>query len=84
MVTKKSITELVDPLLADAYDAEQMSRVVSVVSMCINESSTERPKMSQVRIYVLAFMYIQLEEYCQHSLSNTKPHPHLWCRLLGY
>lgn len=48
LVTKKNIVELVDPLLASDYDAEQMTRVVSVVSMCIHESSTERPKMSQV------------------------------------
>ncbi|KAK1380168.1 receptor-like cytosolic serine/threonine-protein kinase RBK2 [Heracleum sosnowskyi] len=48
LIIKKSFEELVDPLLAGVYDAEQMNRMVAVAFMCINEFSTERPQMSQV------------------------------------
>jgi len=44
----KNYAELVDPSLGDAYDSEQMNQMVMVASICIHQSSTERPKMSQV------------------------------------
>lgn len=56
LIMKKSFEELVDPLLAGVYDAEQMNRLVAVASMCINEFSTERPQMSQVVFYFTMFI----------------------------
>ncbi|KAL3508016.1 hypothetical protein ACH5RR_033398 [Cinchona calisaya] len=44
----KNIEELVDPSLGSAYDAEQINLMVMVASLCIQQSSTERPQMSQV------------------------------------
>lgn len=55
-MSKKSFEELVDPLLAGVYDAEQLNRLVAVASMCINEFSTERPQMSQVLFYITMFI----------------------------
>jgi len=48
MLISKNYAELVDPSLGDAYDSEQMNRMVMVASICIHQSSTERPQMSQV------------------------------------
>ncbi|KAL2530410.1 Protein kinase superfamily protein [Forsythia ovata] len=48
MLISKNYAELVDPSLCDAYDSEQMNRMVMVASICIHQSSTERPQMSQV------------------------------------
>ncbi|PON80249.1 Mitogen-activated protein kinase kinase kinase [Parasponia andersonii] len=48
LLSKTSFKELLDPCLDDAYDVEQMSRVVLTASMCIHQSSVNRPQMSQV------------------------------------
>ncbi|WOG83352.1 hypothetical protein DCAR_0102527 [Daucus carota subsp. sativus] len=47
-ITNESVEDLVDPLLGSVYDKEQLSSLISVISMCIEESPTERPRMSQV------------------------------------
>ncbi|CAI9118668.1 OLC1v1020264C1 [Oldenlandia corymbosa var. corymbosa] len=44
----KNIEELVDPSLYGAYDAEQVNLMVMVASLCIQQSSSDRPQMSQV------------------------------------
>ncbi|RHN72360.1 putative protein kinase RLK-Pelle-RLCK-VI family [Medicago truncatula] len=48
LLTSNNIKELVDPVLDDAYDAEQMKLVILAASMCIDQSSIQRPHMSQV------------------------------------
>uniref|UniRef100_A0A6M2EDI1 non-specific serine/threonine protein kinase n=1 Tax=Populus davidiana TaxID=266767 RepID=A0A6M2EDI1_9ROSI len=48
LLLKNSIEELVDPILVDAYDSEQMDRLACTASMCIHQSPSERPQMSQV------------------------------------
>ncbi|KAM6545297.1 hypothetical protein CsatB_026033 [Cannabis sativa] len=48
LLSKTSFKELVDPCLNEAYDVEQMSRIVLIASMCIHQSSANRPQMSQV------------------------------------
>ncbi|KAJ6981030.1 receptor-like cytosolic serine/threonine-protein kinase RBK2 isoform X2 [Populus alba x Populus x berolinensis] len=47
LLLKNSIEELVDPILVDAYDSEQMDRLACTASMCIHQSPSERPQMSQ-------------------------------------
>jgi hypothetical protein len=47
LLTSNNIKELVDPVLGDAYDAEQMKLVILSASMCIDQSSIQRPHMSQ-------------------------------------
>uniref|UniRef100_M1D195 non-specific serine/threonine protein kinase n=2 Tax=Solanum tuberosum TaxID=4113 RepID=M1D195_SOLTU len=48
MLLSKNHSGLVDPSLGDAYDSEQMNRMVMVASLCIQQASTDRPQMSQV------------------------------------
>ncbi|KVH95622.1 receptor-like cytosolic serine/threonine-protein kinase RBK2 [Cynara cardunculus var. scolymus] len=48
LIASKDFQELLDPQLSGACDLEQLHCIVSVASLCINQSPTERPKMSQV------------------------------------
>ncbi|KAK6913841.1 Protein kinase domain [Dillenia turbinata] len=48
LLTKENIGQLVDPSLGDAYDSEEMDRMVLTASWCIHHSSAQRPQMSQV------------------------------------
>ncbi|KAJ6889970.1 receptor-like cytosolic serine/threonine-protein kinase RBK2 isoform X1 [Populus alba x Populus x berolinensis] len=48
LLLKNIIEELVDPILVDGYDSEQMDRLACTASMCIHQSPSERPQMSQV------------------------------------
>ena len=45
----KNVEGLLDPSLGGVHDAEQLNRIVMVASLCIQQSSTERPQMSQAR-----------------------------------
>ncbi|XP_009760982.1 receptor-like cytosolic serine/threonine-protein kinase RBK2 isoform X1 [Nicotiana tabacum] len=49
LLLSKNHSGLVDPSLGDAYDSEQMNRMVMVASLCIQQNSTDRPHMSQVQ-----------------------------------
>ncbi|KAA8548543.1 hypothetical protein F0562_000190 [Nyssa sinensis] len=48
LLAKNDIKKLVDPSLAGAYDSEEMNRMLSIASRCMQESSIERPQMSKV------------------------------------
>ncbi|XP_061359661.1 receptor-like cytosolic serine/threonine-protein kinase RBK2 [Gastrolobium bilobum] len=48
LLSANNIKELVDPTLADAYDEEQMKLVILAASLCIDQTSIQRPQMSQV------------------------------------
>ncbi|KAL8540775.1 hypothetical protein ACS0TY_002119 [Phlomoides rotata] len=49
LLDKNEVKELVDPSLGnDNYDEEEMSRVISTASSCIEQSPVLRPRMSQV------------------------------------
>ncbi|CAL0334648.1 unnamed protein product [Lupinus luteus] len=48
LLSANNIKELVDPVLADAYDEEQMKLVILTASLCIEQSSIHRPHMNQV------------------------------------
>lgn len=48
LLSKTNFKMLVDPCLGDAYDKDQMKRVVLTASMCIHQSSINRPEMNQV------------------------------------
>ncbi|XP_057960864.1 receptor-like cytosolic serine/threonine-protein kinase RBK2 isoform X1 [Malania oleifera] len=50
LLDDNNIRELVDPALGDAYDPEEMDRVVLTASLCIEQSPILRPRMSQVVI----------------------------------
>ncbi|KAL0537940.1 hypothetical protein IC582_026931 [Cucumis melo] len=48
LLSKQNLKELVDLSLVDAFDSEQMKRMISIASMCINQSSILRPEMSEI------------------------------------
>ncbi|KAK2646715.1 hypothetical protein Ddye_021910 [Dipteronia dyeriana] len=48
LIHNNNIKELVDPILGDAYDLEELNRLIMVASMCIHPSPSDRPQMSQV------------------------------------
>ncbi|CAA0381394.1 unnamed protein product [Arabidopsis thaliana] len=48
LLERKAIKELVDPSLGDEYNREELIRLTSTASLCIDQSSLLRPRMSQV------------------------------------
>ncbi|KAL0787378.1 hypothetical protein Bca101_003624 [Brassica carinata] len=48
LLEKKDIKKLVDPSLGDEYDQDELNRLTSTASLCIEQSSLLRPRMSQV------------------------------------
>ncbi|XP_051141820.1 receptor-like cytosolic serine/threonine-protein kinase RBK2 [Andrographis paniculata] len=48
LLKKNRIRELIDPTLAENYDATQMNLMVLTASLCVQQSSIKRPRMSQV------------------------------------
>lgn len=60
------IGELVDPSLADAYNLEEMDRVVLTASLCIEQSPILRPPMSQVVILLRG------DEYSSQIAEESK------------
>ncbi|CAN8269891.1 unnamed protein product [Cochlearia groenlandica] len=48
LLLKKEINQLVDPSLGDEYNRDELTRLTSTASLCIEQSSLLRPRMSQV------------------------------------
>ncbi|CAA7041239.1 unnamed protein product [Microthlaspi erraticum] len=48
LLVKKDIEQLVDPSLGVVYNREELIRLTSTASLCIEQSSLLRPRMSQV------------------------------------
>ncbi|CAN8300563.1 unnamed protein product [Cochlearia groenlandica] len=48
LIKENKIKELVDPVLGDDYDLEELDRLVFIASLCIHQTSVNRPQMSQV------------------------------------
>lgn len=48
LLNRNSLLELIDPSLGDSFVREEMERVVLTASLCIEQSSVLRPRMSQV------------------------------------
>ncbi|KAJ6355905.1 hypothetical protein OIU78_004099 [Salix suchowensis] len=74
LLQNNSIKELVDPILADAYNSEQMDRLACTASMCIHQSPSERPQMSQV-VRVLQGDESSFEELKQRQRSKQQRTP---------
>ncbi|KAL3647919.1 hypothetical protein CASFOL_008887 [Castilleja foliolosa] len=47
LLKKNKIVELIDPLLAEDYNPMQMNLVILAASLCVQQSSIKRPRMSQ-------------------------------------
>ncbi|KAJ6771060.1 RECEPTOR-LIKE CYTOSOLIC SERINE/THREONINE-PROTEIN KINASE RBK2 ISOFORM X1 [Salix koriyanagi] len=74
LLQNNSTKELVDPILADAYNSEQMDRLACTASMCIHQSPSERPQMSQV-VRVLQGDESSFEELKQRQRSKQQRTP---------
>lgn len=48
LIEKDEIKELVDPVLGDSYDHEQLKQLTEVATLCIQQSSMLRPRISEV------------------------------------
>ncbi|XP_010454141.1 PREDICTED: receptor-like cytosolic serine/threonine-protein kinase RBK2 [Camelina sativa] len=48
LIKEKKIKQLVDPILGDDYDVEELERLVFIASLCIQQTSMNRPQMNQV------------------------------------
>eukprot|EP01018_Ginkgo_biloba_P019472 Gb_00853 [translate_table: standard] len=54
-----SIKELADPLLEDAYDTNEMQRMILGAALCVRQASQFRPRMSQAMdILGLTLVYV--------------------------
>lgn len=49
---------LVDPRLWKSYEADEMERMITCAAACVRHSARLRPRMSQVIICSLSFIYI--------------------------
>lgn len=47
LLKRRSMKELVDPTLGDAYNTEQLTWLLLIASACINQTSACRPQMSK-------------------------------------
>lgn len=50
LIKENKIKQLVDPILGDDYDVEELDRLVFIASLCIHQTSMNRPQMSQACI----------------------------------
>ncbi|XP_047330611.1 receptor-like cytosolic serine/threonine-protein kinase RBK2 [Impatiens glandulifera] len=64
LLTENKLTELIDPCLGEAYDTEQLSQMVTVAAMCLDQIPSERPTMSKV------VQMLQGEE--EHNLDKLR------------
>ncbi|KAL0371370.1 UNVERIFIED_CONTAM: Receptor-like cytosolic serine/threonine-protein kinase RBK2 [Sesamum angustifolium] len=49
LLKKNKISELIDPSLGEAYNPMQMNLMILAASLCVQQSSIKRPRMSQAR-----------------------------------
>ncbi|KAJ4908173.1 Protein kinase superfamily protein [Raphanus sativus] len=48
LIKENKIKQLVDPVLGDDYDLEELERLVFIASLCIHQTSMNRPHMNQI------------------------------------
>lgn len=50
LIKENKIKQLVDPVMGDDYDIEELERLVFIASLCIHQTSMNRPHMNQACI----------------------------------
>ena len=50
LIKENKIKQLVDPVMGDDYDLEELERLVFIASLCIHQTSMNRPHMNQACI----------------------------------
>jgi len=48
LLDERNLDELVDPLLGSTYNVSQMQAMISTAALCVQKSSQQRPKISEV------------------------------------
>jgi hypothetical protein len=48
LLDERNLNELVDPRLGNTYNVSQMQAMISAAALCVQESSQQRPKISEV------------------------------------
>ncbi|MED6136672.1 hypothetical protein PIB30_058020 [Stylosanthes scabra] len=67
LLIANNIKDIVDPVLEDNYDKEQMNLVILIASQCIEQSSAQRPLMSEA----CSFSFIC---HCHFSFAKILKH----------
>jgi hypothetical protein len=57
---ERNLDELVDPRLGNTYNVGQMQAMISAAALCVQESSQQRPKISEVSLFTKK-AYLQWE-----------------------
>lgn len=79
LLKKSSMKELVDPTLGDAYNTEQLTRLLLIASACINQTSACRPQMSKACSFML-----QKALWLDFELKTIMPIPDNSNNLAGF
>ncbi len=48
LLYERNLNELVDPRLGSTYNVSQMQAMISAAALCVQKSSQQRPKISEV------------------------------------
>jgi len=51
LLDERNLDELVDPLLGSTYNVSQMQAMISTAALCVQKSSQQRPKISEVSFF---------------------------------
>jgi serine/threonine protein kinase len=51
LLDERNVDELVDPRLGSTYNVSQMQAMISAAALCVQESSQQRPKISEVSFF---------------------------------
>jgi hypothetical protein len=51
LLDERNLNELVDPRLSSTYNVSQMQAMISAAALCVQESSQQRPKISEVSFF---------------------------------
>ncbi|CAL8166497.1 unnamed protein product [Prunus armeniaca] len=70
LLDNNEIKELVDPSIGDNYDQKEMDHVVLTASLCIEQSSILRPRMSQIVVLLRG------DEYVSNCAKESKRRSH--------
>jgi hypothetical protein len=60
LLDERNLDELVDPRLGNTYNVGQMQAMISAAALCVQESSQQRPKISEVSLFTKK-AYLQWE-----------------------
>jgi hypothetical protein len=51
LLDERNLDELVDPRSGNTYNVRQMQAMISAAALCVQESSQQRPNISEVRLF---------------------------------